>query len=189
MLQGVRGETVSLQTIDATHNLTEGIGADRRAGANSSCWTVFRGRSDDHSFWWAVLVASGVSGTRVDISSVAVAGGCSMASAGSSRCLPGPATHRTSDGSIWSSPRAPCTSSARPSGSCPTPHSCLLRLTLQEDSQITGGTALFAHVSGTFIGTISPQGLLPRNPDGSCAMSQPSLHAVDTVTFSGTLSF
>jgi hypothetical protein len=69
------------------------------------------------------------------------------------------------------------------------PHSCLLRLTLQENSQITGGTGLFAHASGIFTGTISPQGLLPRNPDGSCAVEQPSLHEVDTVTFSGTLSF
>jgi hypothetical protein len=69
------------------------------------------------------------------------------------------------------------------------PHSCLLGLTVQENSEITGGTGLFAHASGTFTGTISSQGLLPRNPDGSCAVSQPSLHEVDTVTFSGTLSF
>jgi len=32
-------------------------------------------------------------------------------------------------------------------------------------------------------------GLLPRNPDGSSAVEQPSLHEVDTVTFSRTLSF
>jgi hypothetical protein len=69
------------------------------------------------------------------------------------------------------------------------PHSCLFRATIQENSQITGGIGLFAHASGTFTGTISPQGLFPRNPDGSCATGQPSLHEVDTVTFSGTLSF
>jgi len=48
---------------------------------------------------------------------------------------------------------------------------------------------LFANASGTFTGTISPQGLFPRNPDGSCAVGQPSLHEVDMVAFSGTLSF
>ena len=42
--------------------------------------------------------------------------------------------------------------------------SCLFRVTLQEDSQITGGTGLFAHASGTFTGTISSQGLLPATP-------------------------
>jgi hypothetical protein len=69
------------------------------------------------------------------------------------------------------------------------PHNCLFRATLQENSQITGGIGLFADASGTFTGTISPQGLLPRNPDGSCAAGQPSLHEVDMVEFSGTLSF
>jgi hypothetical protein len=65
----------------------------------------------------------------------------------------------------------------------------LFRATLQESSEITGGTGLFANASGTFTGTISPQGLLPRNPDGSCDATQPALHEVDMVEFSGTLSF
>ena len=69
------------------------------------------------------------------------------------------------------------------------PRSCLSRATLQENSQIIGGIGLFVHASGIFTGTISPHGLFPRNPDGSCAVGQPSLHEVDTVTFSGTLSF
>jgi hypothetical protein len=70
------------------------------------------------------------------------------------------------------------------------PRNCLFRVTLQEDSQIIGGAGLFAHASGTFTGTISPQGLLPHNPDGSCAaIGTPSLHEVDMVAFTGTLSF
>jgi hypothetical protein len=43
--------------------------------------------------------------------------------------------------------------------------------------------------SSTFTGTVSPKGLLPRNPDGSCAVGQPLLYEVDMVAFSGTLSF
>jgi len=36
---------------------------------------------------------------------------------------------------------------------------------------------------------VSPKGLLPRNPDGSCAVGRPLLYEVDMVAFSGTLSF
>jgi hypothetical protein len=68
-------------------------------------------------------------------------------------------------------------------------HSCLFRATTQENAQITGGPGLFAHASGTFTGTVNPRGLLPRNPDGSCATGKPALHEVDLVGFSGTLSF
>ncbi|MBV9544085.1 MAG: hypothetical protein JOY61_06885 [Chloroflexi bacterium] len=45
-----------------------------------------------------------------------------------------------------------------------------------------------AATSGSFTGTIT-QALLPRNPDGSCAVGRASLHEEDKVTFSGTLSF
>jgi hypothetical protein len=69
------------------------------------------------------------------------------------------------------------------------PDSCLFRAMTREDSHITGGTGLFAHASGSFTGSVSPQGLLPRNPDGSCAAARPALREVDMVEFSGTLSF
>ena len=54
-----------------------------------------------------------------------------------------------------------------------------------DTSALSTAYANFCRVTGT----ISPQGLLPRNPDGSCAAGQPSLHEVDMVAFSGTLSF
>jgi hypothetical protein len=44
------------------------------------------------------------------------------------------------------------------------PQNCLFSVTLQENPEIIGGTGLFAHASGTFTGTISPQGLLPQTP-------------------------
>ena len=71
----------------------------------------------------------------------------------------------------------------------PSTHTTAVPRDLQEDSQIVGGIGLFANASGTFTGTISPQGLASRNPDGSCSTTQPSLHEVDKVAFSGTLSF
>jgi hypothetical protein len=68
-------------------------------------------------------------------------------------------------------------------------HSCLFRATLQENSQITGGTGLFAHCERHLYRHDQPPGAAAPQPDGSCAVGQPSLHEVDTVTFSGTLSF
>jgi hypothetical protein len=50
------------------------------------------------------------------------------------------------------------------------PHSCLFHATTQENAHIAGVTGLFANAAGTFTGTVSPKGLLPRNPDGSCAV-------------------
>jgi hypothetical protein len=68
------------------------------------------------------------------------------------------------------------------------PHSCLFRLTLQQTGEITGGTGQFADATGGSTGTVSAHGLLPRNPDGSCSLTQTPLHEVDMFTASGTLS-
>ena len=40
-----------------------------------------------------------------------------------------------------------------------------------------------------FTSSVSPKGLLPRNPDGSCAVGRPLLYEVDIVEFNRTLSF
>ena len=138
-----------------------------------------------------ILVASGVSGTRTDISSVAVARGVFD---GVGRIVeiparPGDPPNVSRDDLVYPEGTMHLVNTAVGFSSTLNPHSCLFHATIQENSQITGGIGLFAHASGTFTGTISPQGLLPRNPDGSCAVGQPSLHEVDTVTFSGTLSF
>ena len=137
------------------------------------------------------LVTSGVSGTRTAISSVAVARGVFN---GVGRIVeipsqPGDPPNVSRDDLVYPEGTMHLVNTTVGFSSALNPHSCLFRATIQENSQITGGIGLFAHASGTFTGTISPQGLLPRNLDGSCAVGQPSLHEVDTVTFSGTLSF
>jgi hypothetical protein len=137
------------------------------------------------------LVTSGVSGTRTAISSVAVARGIFN---GVGRIVeipsqPGDPPNVSRDDLVYRVGTMHLVNTTVGVSITVNPHNCLFRATLQEDSQIAGGTGLFAHASGTFTGTISPQGLLPRNPDGSCAADQPSLHEVDFVTFSGTLSF
>jgi hypothetical protein len=138
-----------------------------------------------------LLVTSGVSGTRTDISSVAVARGVFD---GVGRIVeipaqPGDPPNVSRDDLVYPEGTMHLVNTTVGFSSTLNPRSCLFRATLQENSQITGGIGLFAHASGTFTGAISPRGLLPRNPDGSCAAGQPSLLEVDTVTFSGTLSF
>jgi hypothetical protein len=138
-----------------------------------------------------VLVTSGVSGTRTDISSVAIARGVFDGVGRIVEMPPQPGDPANVSRVDLVYPEGTMHLVSTTTGFTPdlNPHSCLLRLTLQESSQIIGGTGLFAHAGGTFTGTISPQGLLPRNADGSCALDKPSLHEVDTITFSGTLSF
>ena len=137
------------------------------------------------------LVTSGVSGTRTTIATVAVAKGVFN---GVGRIVeipsqPGDPPNVSRDDLVYPEGTMHLVNTTVGFSSILNPHSCLFSATLQENSQIIGGTGLFAHASGTFTGTISPQGLLPRNPDGSCAAGQPSLHEVDKVAFSGTLSF
>jgi hypothetical protein len=137
------------------------------------------------------LVTSGVSGTRATISSVAVASGVFD---GVGRIVeipsqPGDPPNVSRDDLVYPEGTMHLVNTTVGASFTVNPHNCLFRATLPESSEITGGTGLFANASGTFTGTISPQGLLPRNPDGSCAADQPSLHEVDMVAFSGTLSF
>jgi hypothetical protein len=138
-----------------------------------------------------ILVTSGVSGTRMNISSVAVARGVFN---GVGRIVeipaqPGDPPNVSRDDLVYPEGTMHLVNTTVGASVTVNPHNCLFRATFEENSQITGGTGLFAHAAGTFTGTISPQGLLPRNPDGSCALGQPSLHEVDMIAFSGTLSF
>ncbi len=138
-----------------------------------------------------ILVTSGVSGTRTAISSVAVAMGVFN---GVGRVVeiprqPGDQPNVSRDDLVYPEGTMHLVSTTVGASFTVNPNNCLFDGTLQENSQITGGTGLFVNASGTFTGTISPQGLLPRNPDGTCAAGQPSLHEVDMIAFSGTLSF
>jgi hypothetical protein len=154
--------------------------ARRQAAATSGSETV-RG----------VIVASGVSGTRTVISSVAVAKGAFRGVGeivGMPRQPSDPPNVSRAD-LVYPVGTMHLVSMTVGASSTVNPHSCLFRATTQERAHIEGGTGLFANAAGTFTGSVSPKGLLPRNPDGSCAVGQPLLYEVDMVTFSGTLSF
>jgi enoyl-CoA hydratase/carnithine racemase len=112
------------------------------------------------------LVTSGVSGTRTPISSVVIAMGVFN---GVGRIVeiprqPGDPPNVSRDDLVYPEGTMHLVNTTVGASVTVNPHSCLFRATLQEDSQITGGTGLFAHASGTFTGTISPQGCCPATP-------------------------
>ena len=70
------------------------------------------------------------------------------------------------------------------------PHNCMVKATLRNPGQITGGTGQLAGATGSFpVGIAKAHGLGARDRDGSCSMTKPLLHEVDRLASSGTLSF
>jgi hypothetical protein len=138
------------------------------------------------------LVTSGASGTRTTISSVLVAKGVF---GGVGRIvevdnLPGDPDNVSRDDLVFSEGSMHLVSTTEGITSFSiNPHNCLLRLTLQQTGEVTGGTGQFAAATGSFTSTVSAQGLGARDPDGSCSTTLPTLHEVDMLASSGTLSF
>jgi len=130
------------------------------------------------------IVTSGVSGIRTVISSVIVAKG---AFTGVGRIveipsLPTDPDNVSRDDLVFPEGTMHLVSTTVGASFSVNPDSCLFRLTLQQTSEVTGGT-------GQFAAAVSGQGVLPRNPDGSCSFTQTPLHEVDMIASSGTLSF
>jgi hypothetical protein len=137
------------------------------------------------------LVTSGVSGTRTVLSSVVVATGVFT---GVGRIVEVPSLPTDPPGSsrddlVFPEGTIHLLSITVGASFSLNPHSCLFRLTLQQTGEITGGTGQFADATSSSTGTVSAQGLLPRNPDRSCSTTQTPLHEVDMIASSGTLSF
>jgi hypothetical protein len=137
------------------------------------------------------IVTSGVSGTRTVLSSVVVAKGVFT---GVGRIveipnLPTDPDNVSRDDLVFptGAMHLVSTTVAITSFSL-NPRNCLFKVTLQQTGEITGGTGQFAAATGSSTGTVSAQGLLPRDPDGSCSFAQASLHEQDMIAVSGTLS-
>ena len=138
-----------------------------------------------------IIVTSGVSGTRTVISSVIVAKGVFT---GVGRIvelpsLPGDPADSSRDDLVFPGGTIQILSTTVDASFSVNPDSCLFRLTLQQTGEITGGTGQFAAATGSSTSTVSGQGLLPRNPDGSCSFTQTPLREVDMIASGGTLSF
>jgi hypothetical protein len=136
------------------------------------------------------IVTSGRSGTRTVISSVVVAKG---AFRGAGRIieipnLPTDPENVSRDDLVFRGGSMHLVSTNLDGSSSLNPHSCLLRVTIQQTGEVTGGTGQFAAASGNFAATVSAQALLARHPDGSCSDEQDPLHEVDQIESRGTLS-
>src|SRR5438132_8127747 len=113
-----------------------------------------------------LLVTSGVSGTRTAISSIAVARGVFR---GVGRIVeipaqPGDLPNVSRDDLVYPEGTMHLVNTTVGFSSILNPHSCLFSATLQENSQITGGSGLLAHSGGTLTGAMSPQRRWPRPP-------------------------
>jgi hypothetical protein len=113
-----------------------------------------------------VIVASGVSGTRTVISSVAVAKGVFRGVGeivGMPRLPTDPPNVSRAD-LVYPVGTMHLVSTTVGASSTVNPHSCLFRATTQEDAHIAGGTGIFANAAGTFTGSVSPKGAVAPQP-------------------------
>ena len=69
------------------------------------------------------------------------------------------------------------------------PQSCRFTASVEQTSEIAGGTGLFTRASGTGAGGVVAHGTMPRAADGSCDPLAPTPHEVDRLSSTGTLSY
>lgn len=138
-----------------------------------------------------VIVTSGASGQRVVVTSVVVAKGVFN---GVGRVveipnLPGDSDNVSRDDLVFGVGTIHIVSTTLDASFSLNPRSCRFNVTVQQTSEVVGGSGLFAAATGSSTATVRAQGLLARNPDRSCSFEQAPLHEVDTLASSGSLSF
>src|SRR6266516_744289 len=127
-----------------------------------------------------VIVTSGLSGTRVVVSSVVVA---------EVQNLPGDPDNVSRDDLVFADGTLHIVSTTLDFSVSLNPRSCTGTATLQQTGMVVGGTGQFAAASGSYTATVTGRAVLARNPDASCTVEQAPLHEVDMIASSGSLSF
>src|SRR4051794_20540631 len=69
------------------------------------------------------------------------------------------------------------------------PQSCRFTVSVQQTGVIAGGTGLFTGASGSGAGGVVARGSAPRAVDGNCDPLAPTLHEVDRISSTGSLSY
>jgi len=69
------------------------------------------------------------------------------------------------------------------------PRTCVIEVTLQQTTTVTGGTGRFSSAAGTFAATLHARAVAARSPDGSCSQDRAPVVEVDALSLTGTLSF
>ena len=68
------------------------------------------------------------------------------------------------------------------------PVTCRFTATIQQTSNIVGGTGAFANASGVFDASVHAHGLAARNQDGTCSDQVAPLRELDIVMGTGSLA-
>jgi hypothetical protein len=138
-----------------------------------------------------VIVTSGSTGTRVVVASVVVAKGVfsGVGRVVEIENLPGDPDNVSRDDLVFADGSIHIVSTIVDASFSVNPRSCILSGNVQQTGVVSGGTGRLAAATGSYTGTVTFRGLLPRNADGSCSMDQTLLHEVDMIASSGTLSF
>ena len=69
------------------------------------------------------------------------------------------------------------------------PSSCRFTASVQQTTEIAGGTGLFADASGSGAGGVVAHGTATQAADGACDLLAPTPHEVDRISSTGTLSY
>ena len=139
-----------------------------------------------------VIVTSGLSGARVVVSSVIVAKGVfnGVGRIVEIQNLPGDPDNASRDDLVFAGGTMHLLSTTVDASFSLNPRSCIFSVTVQQTSEIVGGTGRFAAARGSSSNaTVRVLGVAARNPDGSCSQEQAPRHEVDVIASTGTLSF
>jgi hypothetical protein len=153
--------------------------------------TVPAGAASGAETFQGLIVASGASGTRTVVSSAIVARGVFT---GAGRIVeipdqPADPPNFSRDDLVFAAGTMHLVSTTTDIAFSIDPRSCVFSATLQQTSQIAGGTGMFANASGSGTATVQAHGIAARDPDGSCSQDRDALLDVDRISSAGTLSF
>ena len=151
------------------------------AGAHSSGKQTFNG----------VIVASGVSGDRVPVSTVVVAKGVfnGVGKIVEVDNLPTDPENVDRDDRVFRQGTMHIVSTTIDASFSLNPTNCTFSVTIQQTGEIEGGTGKFVGATGSSTATVTAHGLLARDPSGDCSFEHVPLFEVDTIASRGSLSF
>ena len=137
-----------------------------------------------------VLIAGGKANTRNIISTFVAADGVFS---GHGRIVevpnrPGDADNIFRDDLVFPQGKLHLVTTNRSFKTSVNPKTCALRATIRQTARIEGGTGMFRHATGTFVGGVQGRGVTLRSPDGTCSQHGALLLEVDLVSGHGTLA-
>jgi hypothetical protein len=137
-----------------------------------------------------VIVASGESGTRTVVSSLAAGRGVFT---GDGRVVeianrPSDPDNTSRDDLVFPQGRMHLVTTNRSVTQSVNRQTCATKVRIRQTQRILGGTGRFGDAAGNFAGTLRERGVAARNPDRTCSQQTDLLLEVATFSMRGTLS-